>query len=220
MIFINNNVSYWFILLLTLIFKRSRKCWIWKWIHSKLVIINFKLWINYSKWFQKHCAMLSPQYMILITQALLYTRLSCSCSSATFQLCLNFLCGISLIIHTFLEDREEVLFFLFTYPKGLLLKAEHRAFLKRHSWGSLLREMGIINAQGYYLKPKKHQKYSPSSLLLISAFYLFRAKLMKGKDCLDEEQALWLLMLTSRKITRLGFNILHYDSLIDSGKWQ
>lgn len=43
---------------------------------------------------------------------------------------------------------------------------------------------------------------------------------MKGEGRLDEEQALWLLMLTSRKITMLGFNILHYSSLIDSNKWQ
>lgn len=96
------------------------------------------------------------------------------------------------------------------------MRADHRALLKRHPGGSQQRAMQIASAPEHHVRPEKRQKYPPFSLLLISTFYLFGAKLLKGEDCLDEEQALWLLMLTSRKITRLGFNILRSDSLIDS----
>lgn len=123
--------------------------------------------------------------------------------------------------HSYTPQRQKRSFlFLFYLPKGLITKGRPQSISEEAPLGLSAESSAITNAQEYYLKPKKHQKYSPSSLLLINAFYLFRAKLMKGRSCLDEEQALWLLMLTCRKIMMLGFNILHYNSLIDSSNWQ
>ena len=123
--------------------------------------------------------------------------------------------------HWYTSQRQGRSFlFLFYLPKGLTTKGRPQSISERHPWGSQQTAMQITNTQEYYLKPKKHQKYSAPSLLLINTFYLFRPKFMKGEDCLDEEQALWLLMPTSRKITMLGFNILHCNSLMDPSKWQ
>lgn len=145
---------------------------------------------------------------------LLYTRVSYP-YPLLLSNCAWVFCILSLWPFTYSSKAEKDFLFLFYLPKR-----QGTAFLKKLPWGSQQRAMQITNTQEYYLKPKKHQKYSPSSLLLINTFYLFRPTLMKGENCLDEEQALWLLMLTSRKITMLGFNILHYNSLIDSSKWQ
>lgn len=109
--------------------------------------------------------------------------------------------------------------FLFYLPKGLITKGRPQS-ISGETPLRLSTESNANNKHPRVLLLKKHQKYSPSSLLLINTFYLFRPKLMKGEYCLDEEQALWLLMLTSRKIAMLGFNILHSNSLIDSSKWQ